>query len=108
MSLRKMTQRDPTAAIHFDLEFDVVDFTVGWDFFLRDSFAIHHNLDKSRSTFDRFAAVGVGSSRAEWRFDRHKEPLFGRDVETWTIVAQRVGRSVSGGDCDLVDFSGLW
>lgn len=32
------------------------------------------------------AAVGVGSSRAEWRFDRHKEALFGRDVETWATV----------------------
>lgn len=33
------------------------------------------------------SAVGVGSSRAEWRFDKHREALFGRDIETWSIVA---------------------
>ncbi|HYI12346.1 MAG TPA: hypothetical protein VEK57_25050 [Thermoanaerobaculia bacterium] len=32
------------------------------------------------------AAVGIGASRAEWRFDRHKEALFGRDVETWATI----------------------
>jgi hypothetical protein len=32
-------------------------------------------------------AVGVGSSRAQWRFDRHEDPLFGRDVEMWCVVA---------------------
>ncbi len=33
------------------------------------------------------SAVGLGSSRAEWRFDRHEEALFGRDIETWTVLA---------------------
>jgi len=33
------------------------------------------------------SAVGLGSNRAEWRFDRHDEALFGRDIETWAIIA---------------------
>jgi len=33
------------------------------------------------------SAVGIGSSRAEWRFDKYEEALFGRDIETWTILA---------------------
>jgi hypothetical protein len=33
------------------------------------------------------SAVGLGSNRAEWRFDRHEEALFGRDIETWAILA---------------------
>ena len=32
------------------------------------------------------SAVGIGSSRAEWRFERHDRPLFGRDIETWSVV----------------------
>jgi hypothetical protein len=32
------------------------------------------------------SAVGIGSSRCEWRFDRHTEPLFGRDLVTWAVV----------------------
>jgi hypothetical protein len=32
------------------------------------------------------SAVGLGSSRCEWRFDRDREPLFGRDIETWSVV----------------------
>lgn len=32
------------------------------------------------------SAVGIGSSRAEWRFDRHEEALFGRDITTWATV----------------------
>lgn len=32
------------------------------------------------------SAVGIGSSRAEWRFDRHEEALFGRDLETWAVI----------------------
>jgi hypothetical protein len=32
------------------------------------------------------SAVGIGSSRAEWRFDRHEEALFGRDLTTWSTV----------------------
>ena len=32
------------------------------------------------------SAVGIGSSRCEWRFDRHNEPLFGRDLVTWAVV----------------------
>jgi hypothetical protein len=33
------------------------------------------------------SAVGLGSNRAEWRFDRHEDALFGRDIETWAILA---------------------
>ena len=32
------------------------------------------------------SAVGIGSSRCEWRFDRHNEPLFGRDLVTWAVL----------------------
>lgn len=32
-------------------------------------------------------AVGTGSNRAQWRFDQHREPLFGRDMQMWTLVA---------------------
>jgi hypothetical protein len=31
-------------------------------------------------------AVGVGSSRCEWRFDVDDAPLYGRDLETWSLV----------------------
>jgi hypothetical protein len=33
------------------------------------------------------SAIGIGSSRCEWRLDKQKEPLFGRDIETWSAVA---------------------
>jgi hypothetical protein len=33
------------------------------------------------------SAVGLGSTRAEWRFDRYEDALFGRDIETWSILA---------------------
>jgi hypothetical protein len=32
------------------------------------------------------AAVGIGSNRAEWKFNRAEEPLFGRDIETWAVL----------------------
>lgn len=32
-------------------------------------------------------AVGTGSGRSQWRFDRHQEPLFGRDMQMWTVLA---------------------
>jgi hypothetical protein len=32
-------------------------------------------------------AVGTGSNRAQWRFDQYREPLFGRDMQMWTLVA---------------------
>jgi hypothetical protein len=32
-------------------------------------------------------AVGVGSTRAQWRFDQHRDPLFGRDMQMWTLMA---------------------
>jgi hypothetical protein len=31
-------------------------------------------------------AVGEGSSRCEWRFDLDQEPLYGRDIQTWSVV----------------------
>ena len=33
------------------------------------------------------SAVGIGSDRAQWRFDVHREPLFGRDIPMWMVVA---------------------
>jgi len=33
------------------------------------------------------SAVGLGSNRAEWRFNKNKEALFGRDIETWSLLA---------------------
>ena len=33
------------------------------------------------------SAIGQNSSRCEWRFDKHKEPLFGRDITTYAVVA---------------------
>jgi hypothetical protein len=33
------------------------------------------------------SAVGINSSRCEWIFDKHTEPLFGKDIQTWAIVA---------------------
>jgi hypothetical protein len=32
-------------------------------------------------------AVGIGSCRCEWRFDVADSPLYGRDLETWSLVA---------------------
>jgi hypothetical protein len=32
-------------------------------------------------------AVGTGSNRAQWRFDQHRDPLFGRDMQMWTLLA---------------------
>jgi hypothetical protein len=31
-------------------------------------------------------AVGVGSSRCEWRFDVGESPLYGKDLETWSLL----------------------
>ncbi|MGA2138611.1 MAG: hypothetical protein ABSH14_07090 [Verrucomicrobiia bacterium] len=33
------------------------------------------------------AAVGIGDSSCEWRFDKHEDALFGKDIETWTMLA---------------------
>lgn len=33
------------------------------------------------------SSVGVGSSQCEWRLDKQGEPLFGKDIETWAVVA---------------------
>jgi hypothetical protein len=35
----------------------------------------------------RVSATGIGSARCEWRFDKDREPLFGRDIETWAVLA---------------------
>jgi hypothetical protein len=37
-------------------------------------------------------AVGIGSSHCEWRFDKNGHPLFGRDIETLSVVALPRGR----------------
>jgi hypothetical protein len=33
------------------------------------------------------SAVGVNSSRCEWVFERYTDPLFGRDIQTWSVLA---------------------
>jgi hypothetical protein len=32
-------------------------------------------------------AIGIGAGQIQWRFDRHRAPLFGGDVEMWAVVA---------------------
>jgi hypothetical protein len=32
------------------------------------------------------SAVGIGGRHVEWLFNRHNEPLFGRDIETWSVL----------------------
>jgi hypothetical protein len=44
-------------------------------------FEFHANI-----AIPKIAAVGIGASRCEWRFDRDREPLFGHDIETWATV----------------------
>lgn len=33
------------------------------------------------------SATGIGSSRCEWQFEKRDEPLFGRDLQAWSLVA---------------------
>jgi hypothetical protein len=33
------------------------------------------------------SAIGIGSSRAEWMFSEESGPLYGKDIETWTVLA---------------------
>jgi|SRR5208337_242455 len=33
------------------------------------------------------SASGLRSSKPEWSFERHNEPLFNRDIETWAVIA---------------------
>lgn len=33
------------------------------------------------------SAAGVGSKHCEFKFDRKSEPLYGRDIECWSVVA---------------------
>lgn len=35
----------------------------------------------------KIMAAGIGSSHCEWRFDANGQPLYGRDLETWSLVA---------------------
>lgn len=34
----------------------------------------------------KIMAVGIGSQRCEWRFDLGDEPLYGKDIETWSLL----------------------
>jgi hypothetical protein len=46
------------------------------------------NLRLSCQVFTpKVMAVGVESSRCEWRFDVADSPLYGKDIETWSLVA---------------------
>lgn len=38
------------------------------------------------------SAIGEGSSGCEWRFDKDREPLFGRTIETWSAVVLPAGQ----------------
>ncbi len=33
------------------------------------------------------SAVGQGSSQCQWRFDKDNDPLFGKTIETWSVLA---------------------
>lgn len=33
------------------------------------------------------SATGIGSSRCEWQFEKRDEPLFGRDLQAWSLIA---------------------
>jgi hypothetical protein len=33
------------------------------------------------------SATGVGGSRCEWQFEKRDEPLFGRDIQAWSLIA---------------------
>lgn len=39
------------------------------------------------------SAMGAGSSRAEWEFSEESGPLYGMDIETWTVLAIPKGLS---------------
>lgn len=41
---------------------------------------------KYQVTTPLLSAVGLGSSRAEWVFHEGKNPLHGKDLETWTLL----------------------
>ena len=59
---------------------------LGLDFTLTSSGSLVVGVSVSVAT-PYIAATGAQSSRCEWRFDRHKEPLYGRDIQTWSAVA---------------------
>ena len=40
------------------------------------------------------SAVGVGASSCEWEFVKDDEPLFGKDIETWSIIALPIGLEI--------------
>jgi hypothetical protein len=42
---------------------------------------------RSRVVTPVISATGIGSSRCEWRLDKRDEPLFGKDIETWAVIA---------------------
>ena len=46
---------------------------------------IHLDLSANVAT-PYIHASGIGSSRCEWRFDRDQEPLYGRDIEAWSVI----------------------
>jgi hypothetical protein len=47
---------------------------------------VHLNLAARVATPD-IQAIGKGASSCQWQFDRDVEPLYGRDIETWTVLA---------------------
>ena len=48
---------------------------------------VHAHLKfKFEVTVPVISAVGIGSSGAEWQFAENSGPLYGRDIETWTVL----------------------
>lgn len=48
---------------------------------------VHAHLKfKFEVTVPVISATGVGSSSAEWQFAESSGPLYGRDIETWTVL----------------------
>jgi len=59
---------------------------LGLRFGLQAGGSLSFNLDATVAT-PLVTAVGVNSSKCEWRFDRDRDPLFGRDIQTWSVLA---------------------
>src|SRR5439155_16312289 len=54
VQLRKMSQRDPRALRNFDVEIQIVHFSICWDIFRRRDFAIDDNFDNALASLHEF------------------------------------------------------
>jgi hypothetical protein len=48
--------------------------------------SLNFNFNATVST-PKISAVGLGSRHAAWDMKKDKDPLFGRDIETWSLLA---------------------